>query len=117
MHGEGANEEVVEFCNNNGITTICDVRVAPNEFVLNDCEKQETVFKKIKTKIDAVNFLEKTSIKLWCEGHLPIRKITVGPFENREYIKECIEHKFSNIYWLNYVSVQTSDIPYRDKRE
>lgn len=117
MHGVGANNKVIEYCNQNGIAIRCNNRMNSDEFVLNDCKDQETEFKKIKKMIDAVNYLENTNIKLWCEGHLPIRQITVGPSENRDDIKESIEHKLRSIYWLNYVSVQTSDIPYRDKRE
>ncbi len=55
-------------------------------------------------------------IKVWCEGHLPIRKITVGPNPNQYEVAESIEHYIQNKYWLRYVDIEKSKIPYRNKK-
>lgn len=52
-------------------------------------------------------------IKVWCEGHLPIRTITVGPSKNQDNIKEAISYYCKHTYWLRDVSVDVSSIPFR----
>lgn len=52
-------------------------------------------------------------IKVWCEGHLPIRSITVGPSKNQANIKEAISYYCKHTYWLRDVAVDVSAIPFR----
>lgn len=52
-------------------------------------------------------------IKVWCEGHLPIRSITVGPSKNQANIKEAISYYCKHTYWLRDVVVDVSAIPFR----
>lgn len=52
-------------------------------------------------------------IKLWCDGYLPIRHITVAPCADREFLKQSIEYYKENIPWLKYVEVETSKITFR----
>lgn len=52
-----------------------------------------------------------SGIKIWCRGHLPIRKIIVGPGEKKEKIKESLKHYVQNVYWMRYVDVEVSKIP------
>lgn len=75
---------------------------------------QEEIFELIDTYVKNENIKD---IKVWCEGHLPIRRVTVSPCENRDYIVENIKNYFknSNQYWLRYVDVNKSNIPYRSK--
>lgn len=52
-------------------------------------------------------------IKVWCEGHLPIRSITVGPSKDQANIKEAISYYCKHTYWLRDVEVDVSAIPFR----
>lgn len=84
-----------------------------NEIYLSDAQNQEEV----------CNFLHKfisdneeyKEVKIWCEGHLPIRKITVGSLKGQETVIESIKHYCKNNYWLRSVEVSWSKIPYRSK--
>lgn len=59
-----------------------------------------------------LNELEK--ICIWFEGHLPIRTIMVSPCENQEEVIESFRHYCKHEkYWLKYVKVSGSSIPYR----
>jgi hypothetical protein len=49
-------------------------------------------------------------IKIWARGHWPIRRLVVGPSENKKIIKESIEHYKNNRYWLKYIDVEVSKI-------
>lgn len=64
-----------------------------------------------------VDLKSKKILKIWCDGHWPIRKITVGPTNNKEMIAENIKTYCKTKYWLKYVEVDYSPIPYREKRE
>lgn len=54
-------------------------------------------------------------IKVWCEGHLPIRSIMIGPCKNKAEMKESIADycRHSDSYWLRDVEIKDSGIPYR----
>jgi len=56
----------------------------------------------------------KDTIKIWCKGHLPIRKIIVGPSEKQNETKESLEYYKRTIYWLKYVDIDVSAIPLRN---
>jgi len=60
--------------------------------------------------------IDKT-VKIWCEGHWPIRSIMVGPTINKELIVESIQNYCDNHYWLKYVDVSCSQTPYREKKQ
>ncbi|MDR1188081.1 MAG: hypothetical protein LBK95_11610 [Bifidobacteriaceae bacterium] len=55
-------------------------------------------------------------VRVWCDGHLPIRGVTVGPHPRLKEIKEAIEHFFSTHWWLRDATVKPSKIPYRRPR-
>lgn len=78
-----------------------------------DQEKVFEVVDHIVTKYNRDIKKEENKISIWCEGHLPIRSITVGPLKNQEEIKESIQHYCQTHYWLKYVKVDVSGIPYR----
>ena len=52
--------------------------------------------------------------KIWCDGHLPIRQIIVGPSKDAELMKESIIQYKNNKYWMKSIEVKVSEIPYRD---
>lgn len=56
---------------------------------------------------------QQLKIPVWCEGHLPLRKITVGPCPEQNGMLEAIRHYCKHTYWLQDVEVQASAIPFR----
>lgn len=86
---------------------------ATNEIYLSDAENQEEVCNFL------YNFIrdneEYKDYKIWCEGHLPIRKITVGSLKGQETVIESIRHYCKHKYWLRSVEVEGSTTPYRSK--
>lgn len=51
--------------------------------------------------------------KIWCDGHLPIRKIIVGPSKDAEYMVRSIEEYKKTKYWMRDIKVEISQIPLR----
>ena len=80
---------------------------------IGNCMYQEYVFQMIHSHVATYNSQNNKSIRIWCEGFLPIRGITVGPSSDAEELRESIVHRIKNIYWMKYVDVKVSDIPYR----
>lgn len=100
------------------ISTKSVVKHINRQIIIGCCEKQKEIFEKLDKIVSNWNRKHGDSkIIIWCKGHLPIREITVGPSHNKEEIKESIQHFINNVYWLKYVDVQCTDIPYREKRE
>lgn len=82
-----------------------------NEIYISDSKEQEKVYNEIDAFL--LEHEERSKMKVWCEGHLPIRSITVGNLHNKEVVKESIEHYCKQHYWLRSVEVSCSDNPYR----
>ena len=78
-------------------------------------ERQREIYEAVKEAV--VPFRKKTEAgivpKIWCDGHLPIRKLVVGPSRNQADLMESIRHYCDNTWWLNDVEVVCSSIPYR----
>ncbi len=85
-----------------------------NQIIISQGKNQKTIFEKIDSVIHKVQN-SSSNIKIWCEGHLPIRQITVSPCENQDEVVESIKNYCQNSenYWLRYVDVDCSKIPYR----
>lgn len=86
---------------------------AVNEIYLSDAQNQEEVCNFLHTFIE--NSEEYNKCKIWCEGHLPIRKITVGSLKGQETVIESIKHYCKHKYWLRSVEILGSTTPYRSK--
>jgi len=82
--------------------------------VLPDGSNQETLYNRARVIVKENNDAEprKAKIRLICEGHLPIQRITIAPGYNREILKEEVEWFCKTKYWLQDVEVTTSKIPY-----
>ena len=74
---------------------------------------QKEVFEIVHKQVQA--FTEETGIpvSVWCEGHLPLRKITIGPCPNQQVMLEAIRHYCKHNYWLRDVEITLSKIPFR----
>ncbi|MCI8373111.1 MAG: DUF2971 domain-containing protein [Lachnospiraceae bacterium] len=82
---------------------------------LGEGSNQEKILEIIEKYIESPGIEEqdKIKIKIWCDGHLPIRKIVVGPGEKQREIKESLEYYKDTVYWLRYIDVEESKIPLR----
>ncbi len=73
-------------------------------------EKQKEIFQ----LLDGLNFSNKEKTPIWCEGHLPLRSITISPSINEEQVFNMLNHYCKHgKYWLKYVKINKSTIPYR----
>jgi hypothetical protein len=85
------------------------------------CDKQRDIFKEVESHLKyhfKKHLKERANLvspKIWCEGHLPIRKIIVEQGQDTELIVESIQSYLKTRYWLNYVDVRQSQIPYRKR--
>lgn len=81
-------------------------------------QRQQEVFEKVECAVREVcTDEEREKTKIWCEGHLPIRIIRVSPCSNQEQVIKAIKHYCKHKkYWLKYVDVEGSSIPYRRPR-
>jgi len=90
-------------------------RNEPASIIISQGADQERVFELIYDYVHKLKFSADEGFKLWCEGHLPIREVIVGPCEKPTETFESIENFFKNSrhYWLRDVEVKQSAIPYR----
>lgn len=77
--------------------------------IISQGKHQEAIFNQVYDIVKSV----KSSIPVWCEGHLPIRSITVGPCSYQKESVENIRHYCRYVYWLRDVSIKASTIPFR----
>ena len=77
---------------------------------------QGAVYYKVEKEVAKFNrdhgLQDKNRIRIFCEGHLPIRQIMVAPTYARERIAEKIKRYCWSNYWLRDVDVVYSRIPY-----
>ena len=103
---------------NDGPYTYC-LQSGANCVVISQGKEQkkiyEIVHKHVHELLKNADFADEHILKIpvWCEGHLPIRKITVGPCPNQNGMLEAIRHYCKHTYWLQDVEVQVSAIPFR----
>lgn len=101
--GIDIHEEVIQGDNRSQIV------IGPGEE-----KNQQTVFESVERTVAEVCIDTKEEIKIWCEGHLPIRSIRVSPCINQKQVIKSIKHYCKHKkYWLKYVDVVGSEIPYR----
>lgn len=97
------------------------VRKDENSIIVSQGKGQEKVFDKVHSCV--ARFLQRMRdnaadtkvepIPVWCEGHLPIRTLTVGPCVRQKEIMESIQHYCNHVYWLRDVKITASKIPFR----
>ncbi len=86
--------------------------IKEDAIIISEGKEQEEVFEGLHRILRAE--FGNDAPKIWCEGHLPIRSITVGPNRDAERVRESIEHYCRhNAYWLRDVEIKISKIPYR----
>lgn len=83
-----------------------------NCVVITQGENQKEVFEIVYKKVKEF-YGTGPKISVWCEGHLPLRTITVGPCPNQSCMIEAIRHYCKHTYWLRDVEIIASKIPFR----
>lgn len=105
----GTEKEEYTFC----------LREGENCVVISQGKEQKRIYEIIHRciqkllKDDGFTGGKAFKIPVWCEGHLPIRKITVGPCPDQNGMLEAIRHYCKHTYWLQDVEVRASTIPFR----
>lgn len=82
-------------------------RIGSGEIFLSEGKSQEMVCLSLRKKLYG------KGIKIWCDGHLPIRRIMVGPSKDAEFMKYSIDEYKKTKYWMEDVAVDISKIPLR----
>jgi len=82
-------------------------RLKPNEILLSEGKNQELVCTKLR------QMFYQEDIKIWCDGHLPIRRIIVGPSKDAKLMQDSIEEYKKTKYWMRDIEVEVSKIPLR----
>lgn len=114
-------EDVTEYCRYHYSGKNADYYLGlseqVNNVIISQGEQQEKVFNTVHHCVqEAINNSarpDEPKVKVWCEGHLPVRSITVGPSSNQGNIVEFVEHYCRHTYWLRDVDISISNIPYR----
>ena len=105
----GEEEDEYTFCLQEGANCV----------VISQGKEQKKVYdivhKHIQKLLKKEEFNKEPELKIpvWCEGHLPLRKITVGPCPEQNSMLEAIRHYCKHVYWLQDVEIQASTIPFR----
>ena len=75
---------------------------------------QEQVFNIVEKVVNEINKDRPSyqKIKIICQGHLPITKITLAPTEDRKEQRKMMEIYCKSKYWLRNVEICESIIPY-----
>lgn len=81
--------------------------MAEDEILISEGKYQEKICTRLRRR------LNQKDIKIWCDGHMPIRKIIIGPSKDAELMKASVEEYKKTKYWLKDVSVEVSQIPLR----
>lgn len=86
-------------------------KMEPGEIIVSDGKYQEQVCTKLRLMIYQNGI--KDMKKIWCDGHLPIRRIVVGPSQDAELMKNSIKEYLKTKYWTKDIEVEVSKIPLR----
>lgn len=78
-----------------------------DEILLSEGKDQEKVCIKLR------RLLYQKRVKIWCDGHMPIRKIYIGPSKDAELMKASIKEYIKTKYWMIDIKVVISNIPLR----
>lgn len=83
--------------------------------VIPEGSNQEKLFYEANKVVNDFNlkfYKPESKMRIYCAGHLPIKKITLAPTYDRERLMEKVKRFCQSKYWLRNVEVVYSDIPY-----
>lgn len=84
-----------------------------NELLLGNGKDQERVMWHLSRTLSQESKSSR-DIKVWCDGHMPLRRIIVAPGRDAELMRKSVLQYKNNKYWMKYIDVKVSEIPYRD---
>lgn len=87
-------------------------RMATDEVLVSAGVHQEEVCTKLR-RILHQRPATADKISIWCDGHLPVRRIVVAPSKDAELMKCSIEEYIKTKYWAKDIKVEISRIPLR----
>lgn len=87
-------------------------KMPENEVLVSNSKYQEEICTKLRMKLHQ-RPTGTPEINVWCDGHLPIRKVTVAPSKDAELMKCSIQEYLKTKYWARDIKVEISKIPLR----
>lgn len=90
-----------------------ETKLKRNELLLGNGKNQERVMWRLSQTLSVKREIFK-GVRVWCDGHLPLRQIIVAPGKDAELMRKSILQYKNNKYWMKYIDVKVSEIPYRD---
>lgn len=87
-------------------------RMDQDEIVVSEGKHQEVVCARLREMMRQQT-PPVQGFKIWCDGHLPLRRIIVGPSPDAELMKSSIEEYLKTKYWMRDIKVDVSVIPLR----
>lgn len=90
-------------------------RSNPVEIMIPQGSNQEKIYQTVKQKYIKMRNEDRfanPNMYIFCEGHLPVKKIFVAPTYDRDRTAESIKRFCKSRYWLSEVEVEASNIPF-----
>lgn len=87
-------------------------KLKKDELLLGNGKNQERVMWRLSQMLNMERDFK--NVKVWCDGHLPLRQIIVAPGKDAELMRKSILQYKNNKYWMKYIDVKVSEIPYRE---
>lgn len=95
------------------IKSIIDNNEFAKTVVVPDYSNQEEICNLVRLYIKThTELIDDGDINVFCEGHLPIRSITISPMPDQNRMKEQVSRFCQSKYWLKDVDIRKSNIPY-----
>jgi hypothetical protein len=97
------------------IKEIINSRKFPKSIFIPSCDNQNELCNLVRKHIrEDKNLIKKMkgNIRVFCEGHLPIKSITIAPMFDQNRVKEQVSRFCQSKYWLRDVDIRVSTIPY-----
>jgi hypothetical protein len=81
-------------------------------FIIPICSNQDNICQFIRKYIKDIAADNDIDVRVFCDGHLPIRSIKIAPMVDQSRVMEQVKSFCRSKYWLRDVEVSTSNIPY-----
>lgn len=106
---ESSNEDISDL----KIKEIIDNNEYKETIIIPICKNQEELYLSVYKyiKLDK-KYTSDGEIRIFCDGHIPVRSIKIGPMPDQERIKEQVQIFCKSKYWLQDVEISISTIPY-----
>ena len=87
-------------------------RMEQNEILVSEGKHQEVVCVRLREMMRQQT-PPVQGYKIWCDGHLPLRRIIIAPSQDAELMKSSVEEYLRTKYWTRDIRVDISVIPLR----